>query len=98
MSAVRNLAAALGFLALTTSGLAAAETRKPHVVFVTGDHEYGSERTMPLLAKALEERYDLRTTVLYATNERGERDESYERNIPGLQALAGADLAIFFLR
>jgi type 1 glutamine amidotransferase len=71
---------------------------KPHVVFVVGDHEYGSERTMPLLAKELEKKFGMRTTVLQATNEKGEHEESYEKNIPGLEALEGADLAIFFLR
>ena len=83
--------------ALTFPG-AAAEKQKPHIVFVTGDHEYGSERTMPLLAKELEKNYGFRTTVLLATNEKGERDENYEKNIPGLEALTNANLAVFFLR
>ena len=33
---------------------------KPHIVFVTGDHEYGSERTMPLLAKELEKKFGMK--------------------------------------
>jgi type 1 glutamine amidotransferase len=76
----------------------AAEASKPRVVFVVGDHEYGSERTMPLLAKALEDKFGVQTTVLLARNEQGEVDENYEKNIPGLEALASADLAVFFLR
>src|SRR5262245_11224210 len=76
----------------------AAQPGAPHVVFVTGDHEYSSERTMPLLAKALEEKFGLHTTVLYAVNEGGQRDENYEKNIPGLDALRSANLAVFFLR
>ena len=71
----------------------AAAQPAPHVVFVTGDHEYSSERTMPLLARQLETRYGLRTTVLKAFP-----DENSERDIPGLEALATADLAVFFLR
>ncbi|MEO7297609.1 MAG: ThuA domain-containing protein [Verrucomicrobiota bacterium] len=71
---------------------------QPHIVFVTGDHEYGSERTMPALAKELEKKFAMKTTVLLATNEKGERDENYEQNIPGLEALEKADLAVFFLR
>src|SRR5665213_2267848 len=70
----------------------------PRVVFVTGDHEYSSERTMPLLAQALEKQFGLRTTVLYATEPNGHHTESYEKNIPGLGALKTADLAVFFLR
>ena len=75
-----------------------AETKKPLIVFVTGDHEYSSERTMPLLAKELEKNYGFRTKVLLATNEKGECDEMFEKNIPGLDALTNADLVVFFLR
>ncbi|MDQ6631395.1 MAG: ThuA domain-containing protein [Verrucomicrobiota bacterium] len=70
----------------------------PRLVFITGDHEYSSERTMPLLAKELEKNYGMQTTVLYAAKSDGQRDEQFEENIPGLEALEKADLAIFFLR
>ncbi len=70
-----------------------SDARAPHVVFVTGDHEYGSERTIPLFADQLEFNYGMRTTVLQASP-----DEYAEENIPGLEALADADLAVFFLR
>ena len=66
---------------------------KPYVVFVTGDHEYGGEETMPLLAAELEKEYGLRATVLKAFP-----DQNSEEDIPGLEALADADLAVFFLR
>jgi type 1 glutamine amidotransferase len=65
----------------------------PLVVFVTGDHEYGGEETLPLLAAALEQRYGMRTRVL-----KSYPDQNAERDIPGLEALAEADLAVFFLR
>ena len=64
-----------------------------HVVFVTGDHEYGGEQTLPLLAVELEKNYGMQTTVLKA-----HPDQNAEENIPGLEALASADLAVFFLR
>jgi type 1 glutamine amidotransferase len=67
--------------------------RKPHVVFVTGDHEYSSEATMPIIAAALERSYGLRATVLKSSP-----DENGETDIPGLEALADADLAVLFLR
>ena len=66
---------------------------KPLVVFVTGDHEYSGERTLPLLAAALEKSYDMKTIVLKSFP-----DQNAEENIPGLEALRDADLAIFFLR
>ncbi len=72
---------------------ATAADKKPSVVFVTGDHEYRSELTMPLLAHELESRYGMKVTVLKAFP-----DEQFEENIPGLEALDTADMAIFFLR
>ena len=71
----------------------AAAAAAPHIVFVTGDHEYGSERTIPLLAAELERNYGMRATVLQAFP-----DEYAEENIPGLEALREADLAVFYLR
>lgn len=72
---------------------AADADEKPVVVFVTGDHEYSSEATMPLLAKELEANYNMRTIVLKSSP-----DQNAEENIPGLEALKDADLAVFFLR
>ena len=70
-----------------------ADEEKPLVVFVTGDHEYSSEGTMPLLAAELEKNYGVRTIVLKSSP-----DYNAEENIPGLEALEDADLAVFFLR
>ncbi len=84
----------LAAMLFATSGLPQTKWRKPpHAVFVSGDHEYGSEETFPLLAKALEQRYGIRATVLKSAP-----DENAEENIPGLEALKDADLAVFFLR
>ncbi|MEY3283738.1 MAG: hypothetical protein RIR86_1751 [Acidobacteriota bacterium] len=66
---------------------------KPHVVFVAGDNEYGSEETFPLLAAELRKNYGVRVTVL-----KSEPDENSEENIPGLEALETADLAVLYLR
>jgi len=90
--------AALLLCLCSIDALAAGANDVPSIVFVTGDHEYSSERTMPLLAAALEKNFGFHTTVLYATEPNGHRNESYEKNIPGLDALRTADLAVFFLR
>jgi hypothetical protein len=66
---------------------------KPLVVFVTGDHEYSGEFTLPLIAAELEKNYGMRTVVLKSSP-----DQNAEENIPGLEILKEADLAIFFLR
>jgi len=69
------------------------KSKKPLVVFVTGDHEYSSEATMPLIAAELEKNYGMRTVVLKSSP-----DYKSEENIPGLEVLKEADLAVFFLR
>jgi type 1 glutamine amidotransferase len=66
---------------------------KKHVVFVLGDHEYSGEATMPVLAAELEQRYGVRTTVL-----KSYPDQNAETNLPGMEVLDQADLAVFFLR
>lgn len=67
--------------------------KKPMIVFVTGDHEYSGEATLPLIAAELEKNYGFRTKVLKAFP-----DHNAEENIPGLEALQEADVAVFFLR
>ncbi|MEO6932628.1 MAG: ThuA domain-containing protein [Chitinophagaceae bacterium] len=67
--------------------------KKPLIVFVTGDHEYSGEATLPIVALNLEKNYGFRTKVLKAFP-----DHNAEENIPGLEALKDADVAVFFLR
>lgn len=73
--------------------LGAFPQSRPHVVFVLGDHEYSGEQTLPLIAAALEKVYGLRCTILKSAP-----DQNGEYDIPGLDTLASADLAIFYLR
>lgn len=83
------IVAALLSLAL----VAGASQKRPHIVFVSGDHEYSSEETFPILAAELEKRYGMQATVLKSFP-----DENAEENLPGLEALDKADVAVFFLR
>lgn len=69
------------------------QSNKIHIVFVTGDHEYSGEYTLPVIAAELEKQYGFRTTVLKASP-----DHNGEENIPGLEVLKEADMAVFFLR
>lgn len=79
---------------LSIGGLSpAAAPKRPHIVFVSGDHEYGSEETFPIIAAELEKNYGMQTTVVKSFP-----DENAEENIPGLEVLAKADAAVFFLR
>ncbi|HKH61319.1 MAG TPA: ThuA domain-containing protein [Flavitalea sp.] len=68
-------------------------SRNPLIVFVTGDHEYSGETTLPYIAAELEKNYGFRTKFLKASP-----DQNAEENIPGLEALQEADVAVFFLR
>ena len=75
------------------------EPAKTHAVLVTGDDEYRSEITLPMIAKILEAHHNMHCTVLYAVNDKtGQRDPKYHSNIPGLEALKTADVAVFFVR
>lgn len=69
-----------------------------HVVFVTGDCEYRSEISMPMLAAILEKHHGMKCSFCFATDEKGERKPKYLQNISGLESLESADLAVFFLR
>ncbi len=80
------------FIALLI-GFQAIAQQRPLVVFVCGDHEYSGEHTLPLIAKELEKNYNIGTKVLSAYP-----NQNAEGNIPGLEILEKADLAVFFLR
>ena len=67
--------------------------KRPVVVFVTGDHEYSGEETLPIIAAELEKNYGMKTIVLKAYP-----GPNSENDIPGLEALKDADLAVFYLR
>ncbi len=69
------------------------------IVFVTGDDEYQSETSMPMMAHILAERHGFDCTVLFAINrETSVIDTNQRDHIPGLEALADADLMVVFTR
>ena len=70
-----------------------AQGRAPHVVFVTGDDEYRSEITMPMIAAILEKHYGMRTSVAIS-----KPIPQTKTNIEGLEALETADLMVMFTR
>ncbi len=67
---------------------------KPHVALVVGTLHYSPELTMPVFAKELD-RFGFRTTVVMGE---GNPEKKTENVLPGIEALADADLAIFFMR
>ena len=66
----------------------------PHVVFVTGDEEYRSEESMPMLAKILHRDFGFEVTVCYSLAKDGTIDPNNLKNIAGLEAVDSADLLV----
>jgi uncharacterized protein len=90
-------AAAFGWMQFTAPDLGATEAEigaGMHIVFVTGDEEYRSEETMPMLARILKNRYGFEVTVCYALSDEGYIDPNRADNIVGLEALGEADMMI----
>jgi type 1 glutamine amidotransferase len=69
-----------------------------HVVFVTGDEEYRSEESMPMLAKILHRDYGFNVTVCYALSQEGIINPNNLENVAGLEAVDSADLLVMFTR
>jgi Trehalose utilisation len=69
------------------------------IVLLSGDEEYRSEESMPMLAKILARRHGFDCTVLFAVNPtNGLVEPTVVDNLPGLEALDSADLVVMALR
>ena len=81
-------------LPATGSGIGDGKT----VVFVTAEEEYRTEESFPMLARILA-RNGFDCTVLFAVDrDNGTINPNQVDNIPGLEKLADADLAVLALR
>ncbi len=73
--------------------------RGKHIVLVSGDEEYRSEEALPQLGLILARHHGFRCTVLFAVDPAdGTINPVVRDNIPGLEALTGADLMIIATR
>ena len=68
-----------------------------HIVLVSGDEEYRSEECLPQLGQILAKHHGFKCTVLFPIDKDGTINPDVS-NIPGLEALATADLMIVALR
>ncbi len=76
-----------------------AFAKSKHIVLVSGDEEYRSEEALPQLARILTKHHGFQCTVLFAIDRKdGTVNPNQNDNIPGLEALATADLMILFTR
>ena len=86
----------------TATVMAFVEPTKPldgkRIVFVTGDEEYRSEESMPMLAEILHRDYGGDIRVCHAVSEEGIIDPNRLDHIEGLEAIPDADLVVLFTR
>jgi rhodanese-related sulfurtransferase len=83
-------AIAFVFVALLSSSLFAASAPSPaRIVLISGEYEYFSSNSLPAFKQFLETNYHFDCTFLQRTE---------GNDIPGLEALERADLAIVFIR
>jgi hypothetical protein len=68
-----------------------------HVVLIAGDEEYRSEEALPQLGKILAKHHGFKCTVLFPLDPDGTINPNTS-NIPGLEALATADVCVMLLR
>ena len=77
---------------------------RPHVVFIAGEPEYGSHWSLPKIADDLQERFNIKSTVIHSW--RGGVDDydipgrvipQYSA-IPNLEIINDADLIVLFIR
>ncbi len=83
------------FVFLTASALA---NDTPQIVFLTGDEEYRSEESMPMLAKILQRDFGFDVSVGFSMGQDGTIDPNAATSLTGTEDLADADLMILFLR
>ncbi len=69
-----------------------------HIVFLAGDHEYRSEESLPQLARILAKHHGFKCTVLFNIDPQTGEIVAGNSNMPGIEALSTADLAVVFLR
>lgn len=69
------------------------------IVLIAGDDEYRSEECMPMLGQILSQHHGFECTVLFPVNpQSGEIQPDFQKNIPGIESVADADLVIMGLR
>ena len=70
-----------------------------HIVLISGEEEYRSEESFPMMAKILSQRHGFTCTVLFSMDSKtGTIDPNNQTNIPGMELLQKADLLIMCMR
>ena len=69
-----------------------------HIVFISGDEEYRTEESMPMLARLAKRELNAKVTVCYALDSTGIINPNNTNHISNLDALETADLMVIFTR
>ncbi|MDF1825351.1 MAG: ThuA domain-containing protein [Verrucomicrobiales bacterium] len=86
------------FILVGSHGLAWTAEEPTKVVFLTGDEEYRSEESQPMLARMLERDFGFETVVGFSVDEEGFVDPMEIESLTMTEELVDADLLVLFLR
>lgn len=96
ISSTQNDELLLKIAGATTDGLVGKGKK---VVLVSGDEEYRSEESLPMIAKILADQHGFDCVVLFSINPKTNTvDPNHNSNIPGLENLEDADAMVLFTR
>lgn len=102
-----NLRVLFGWLLMPAAMLASTQSlvlepsspaRGKHVVLVSGDEEYRSEESLPMLGKILSQRHGFKCTVLFAVESDGTINPDNNTTLGDAGALDSADVIILAVR
>lgn len=98
VSWLAQLTFVLSFLLFATSCSRKLDFRSKHIVFVSGEEEYRSEESFPMIAKILERETGAKVSFCFSVDSAGYIDPNNTRHIAGLEKLKDADLMVMFAR
>lgn len=99
-SLVAGLGEAADRLVFHPPAKSSAAARANHIVLISGDEEYRTEESMPMLGKILSQRHGFKCTVLFSLAQDGSGyiDPNNQEGVVGWDALHDADLVIIGTR
>ena len=69
-----------------------------HLVLISGDEEYRSEESMPMLGQMLAKHHGFKCTVLFSLDDKGIVDPNNQKSLSHPEALESADLIVMCIR
>lgn len=88
----------LGILFLASSCSRKLDFKSKHIVFVSGEEEYRSEESFPMIARILERETGAKVSFCFSVDSAGYIDPNNTLHIASLERLKDADLMVIFAR